>query len=128
MSDHRFVVNSSMTRLLPADKTPWLAKVRRNAEIRDAQADVGEVIYYVRHRGAVKIGFTRYLVSRMQQLKVPMTSILAIEPGGWHEEQATHERYAGYRIRGEHFRPGPDLLAHINALRAKVSMPPVGVL
>jgi hypothetical protein len=91
------------------------------------QADVGEVVYYFRHQGAtaIKIGYTNELVRRVKNLGGTLDDVLAVEAGGPGLEHERHEQFASLRVVSEFFQPGSDLLAHINALRAKVHASPV---
>ncbi len=45
--------------------------------------------------------------------------VLAVIDGNWNTEQALHRRFARARIRGEWFRPVPELLAHIAEIKAR---------
>ncbi len=85
------------------------------------------VVYYLRRPedGAIKIGWSTYLVGsfgRFSKLarSFPGLELLAWEAGGLPEERERHREFDHHRMnypRDEWFRPGPDLLAHIAALR-----------
>lgn len=73
------------------------------------------VVYFIQEGagGPVKIGFTRYLASRIAALQTGRKERLALlgtRPGGFAEEQALHRRFAAYRLEGEWFRPVPEVL------------------
>lgn len=104
--------------------------VKQKRKVAEAQAELGDVVYYVRHEGAtaIKIGYTGGLLLRLKNMGSNLAEVLAVEPGGPDLEQSRHEQFAVLRIISEYFRPGPDLLAHINELRAKANVPPVTLL
>jgi hypothetical protein len=81
------------------------------------------VIYFVRAgvKGPIKIGRTDQLSQRVQGLQVAHyeeLTLLAVEPGSRAVERALHQRFDHLRLRGEWFRPGMELLAYIESLRA----------
>lgn len=80
------------------------------------------VIYYVRIRDTIKIGYTSNMNSRMTSGLMP-DEIMAMEPGGRDLEKLRHSEFAHLKIRGERFRPGDDLLAHIEMLRKHFGRP-----
>jgi hypothetical protein len=97
------------------------ARARRDS-IRRAYEDLGDVVYYIRRAGLVKIGHTRNLRSRLSSLGVKQTDLLAVEPGGSAREYEVHTAFASANVRGdglgiEHFTLTPALLAHINKIR-----------
>lgn len=75
--------------------------------------DVPSVVYYGQQGERIKIGTSTQVDERCRELKV---TLLATEPGSYAEEAERHKRFAHLRIKGEWFRPGPDLLAHIATL------------
>lgn len=72
-------------------------------------------VYYVRRPdGAIKIGTTWNLKTRMQAFRnVSPAELLASHSGGQIAEAALHRRFRHLRLDGEWFKPDPDLLAHI---------------
>lgn len=102
---------------------------RRDAELRRAgwgsHAQVDSVVYYVEIGSYIKIGYSKNLRSRLQALRVPVSDLLAVEPGGRSEEARRHEQFGHLRInkRWENFRPEPDLLEHIATTRATYGIP-----
>lgn len=68
--------------------------------------DVGYV-YFIRSGQSVKIGFSRDVKKRLQQLKTGAAhkvSILAAVPGTMDTEAYFHRMFAEYRMSGEWFR------------------------
>lgn len=80
--------------------------------------------YFVQcvHSRRIKIGWTGgRLKRRFGQLQTgsasPLSLILSL-PGDRALERRLHERFARHRLRGEWFRPDPELLAFIDQARA----------
>jgi NUMOD3 motif len=93
------------------------------------------LVYYARRDDLIKIGTTTRIRERVSHQGV---ELLAVEPGSYELETERHEQFAEYRLsrkrgtgrgRGqgpmEWFRPGPDLMAFIDALRAVHALPDV---
>lgn len=78
------------------------------------------LVYYVRRPdGAIKIGTTWNLKTRMQAFRnVTAVELLASHSGGQVAEAALHRRFKHLRLDGEWFDPGEDLLAHIRHVAA----------
>ena len=75
--------------------------------------------------GPIKIGTSRDPYARMRSFQTPVIPrILALAQGGYTEEQALHRAFSAHRMRGEWFRPVPELLSLIQAVR---SVPPTRV-
>lgn len=80
---------------------------------------IGErMVYFVQESGtnAIKIGTTRNVKQRISELmlNVPyLLSVLTVIEGNHEVEHALHARFAKHRIRGEWFRPVPELLTYI---------------
>lgn len=70
--------------------------------------------------GAIKIGTSRQLPKRLAELSrilpYEIRLLVAID-GGREAEWTIHNRFASARIRGEWFRPVPELLAYIEGLK-----------
>lgn len=78
----------------------------------------GHWVYYVQVGHLVKIGKSTCLNHRMRNYP-PGSKLLAVEPGDKAVEMARLEQFEHLREeRLEWFRPGPDLLDHIDQLRA----------
>lgn len=94
--------------------------------VREAIASSRSLVYFVRRAdGAVKIGFTAALLSRLAGLKTEYGAITleAIQPGGRAEETAAHKTLAACRLgRSEWFR-GPAVEAAIVALVSEHGRP-----
>jgi ribosomal protein S27E len=86
--------------------------------IRDTKIiETGDpVVYYIRFADRIKIGTTANLPNRLATL--PHDEVLAVERGGRDVEKQRHQQFRQYRItpKGEWFRPGEHLMAHIAAL------------
>lgn len=69
--------------------------------------------------GSIKIGYTKHLNSRVKGLQtsspVPLKLITSMK-GGRSIERALHARFSDLRIRGEWFRPDPELLKYIEEI------------
>ncbi|HEX3962164.1 MAG TPA: NUMOD3 domain-containing DNA-binding protein [Trebonia sp.] len=92
------------------------------------------IVYYGRRDGLIKIGTTTNARTRLSAQGIE--ELLAVEPGSYDLETQRHEQFAEHRLsrrrgtgngRGsgpvEWFRPGADLLAHIEVLRAVYVLP-----
>jgi hypothetical protein len=102
----------------------------------------GSVVYYIECRKYVKIGVSINVKARIRDISIsasPRTmpeeiyrlrrdrrggygnlplSLLATEPGSFQMERARHAQFAHLRAKGEWFRKGDDLMAHIEGLAA----------
>lgn len=93
----------------------WLAK----------QAELDKrphVVYYLRlGNGDIKIGYTSNLPERMRALRARPGDLLAVEPGAREKEKERHQQFASLRRESwwEDFEPAPELLRHIEAVRAE---------
>lgn len=87
--------------------------VRAERERRDAR--VTWWVYYIRIGDVIKIGTTGDFRGRMASL-VP-DEVLAVEPGDMTVERERQRQFVHLRVKGERFRPEPDLLAHIQQVR-----------
>lgn len=87
---------------------PRTDRTRRN--VRTTQG----TIYFAQADGLIKIGYTIDLRRRMATLG---HEVLATTQGTMEDEKALHHRFGEYWERGEYFRPGPLLIAHIDTLR-----------
>jgi hypothetical protein len=63
----------------------------------------------------IKIGFSRSVRSRLAGLGRPVR-LLATREGNREVESAIHHRFRHARVRGEWFRPTPELLAYIEEI------------
>lgn len=79
------------------------------------QRNLMDIVYYLQFGDRIKIGTTTDMQSRMTSL--PWDVVLAIEPGGRTLETQRHQQFAAYRIRGEWFRMGEELMNHIVEVR-----------
>ncbi|MGP3708508.1 hypothetical protein [Gordonia paraffinivorans] len=76
--------------------------------------DATPVVYYILQGDLIKIGFSRSLRHRMNQLR-PL-DILGIELGSMDLERKRHRQFQGARSHGEYFIQTPELMDHINSL------------
>jgi hypothetical protein len=101
----------------PIDKTTrdrWTAREASHKEALKAQS----VVYYVRIADVIKIGYTTNMKQRMTALRVPLSAVLATEPGGRVIEADRHKQFADLRVGTmENFRPELRLIQHIDAVR-----------
>lgn len=84
-------------------------------QARRAMYETQSVVYYVRIRDTIKIGYTVNMKARFSNLLID--EVLATEPGGEELERVRHRQFAALRIRGERFRPEPELMSHIAMIR-----------
>lgn len=84
------------------------------------------MIYFVHDEATlfIKVGFTdRDINDRLREFQTGcpglLTPLLLIS-GTRHDEQAWHKRFAGARVRGEWFRPTPELLQAIDDLKTSI--------
>ncbi|MCP2339180.1 GIY-YIG nuclease family protein [Actinomadura rupiterrae] len=116
---HQFAIN--VNRSYEGD--PEATRKRR---ISEAFAALGPVVYFIRDGDLIKIGHSGNLKTRRRAFTSDLTAILAVTPGDRDLEQATHERFAAQRAkRREWYHPAPELIAHINDLRAAMNVPPI---
>lgn len=84
-------------------------------------------VYYVQVGPLIKIGFTERLTARINGYP-PNSVLLAAEPGDFELETRRHEQFRHLLAeRREWFRPGLDLIAHINGLRKISRQRPVTI-
>lgn len=83
-------------------------------------------VYFVRRkddsRGLIKIGFTRKIESRLEQLNAEFpegVELLATCEGGSALENTIHRHLAEYRVEGEWFQPSSAVLDAIGAAKSK---------
>jgi hypothetical protein len=77
------------------------------------------LVYFVRFRDRVKIGFTTNLAQRM--VDIPHDEILGTVAGTMEDEKRCHIAFAHLREQGEWFRIEPDLLAFITDVTSKAA-------
>lgn len=95
--------------------------VQNNAPLpitaRDPSGKHAPVIYYLRFRDMVKIGYTTNLGKRMRA--IPHDELLAVEPGTLRTETRRHSQFASARQHGEWFTLTPELAALTTTLQTK---------
>lgn len=98
------------------------AAIRETDDARTAaRENPGPVVYFVRNEesGAIKIGTATDPQKRLWGLRTASAAeltLLATTPGDRVTEHAIHDRFHAQRIRGEWFRPAPELLAYVESL------------
>ena len=79
-------------------------------------------VYFVQESGvgAIKIGTARNVGARVSNMAVGtphLLTVLVVISGNREVERSLHSRFRHARIRGEWFRPVPELLAYIASLK-----------
>lgn len=98
-----------------------------HARDRRRRAGRSEVVYYVQVGPHIKIGYTSALAQRMQSYPLNRR-LLAVEAGDYSLEQQRHNEFRHLLDLGkEWFRPGPELLVHINTLRLGSGASPIKI-
>ena len=89
--------------------------------------DVGPCVYFIRTSdNLIKIGYTSNLADRYAHYDRGLRGILAIQSGTLADERALHWRFRAYLAKGrEYFKPAPELLGHIDTLRAALGVNPI---
>lgn len=90
-------------------REPW--ERQTGMKMPDPVRQTPGLVYFIRFGGLVKIGFTTDLKQRMRE--VPNEEILGTVPGTMEDEKRCHTAFAHLRVKGEWFRPEPDLMAFI---------------
>lgn len=94
---------------------------------RRAAADREHVVYYVQVGEHIKIGYTSQLATRMKAYPLSRR-LLAVEAGDGSIERQRHNQFKQYLdIGNEWFKPGPELLVHINTLRLGSGSTPIKI-
>ena len=84
----------------------------------------GSVVYFVRygHDGPIKIGYSatpRVRLAEICSIQMPEPLIpMGAMPGSQADEVSLHRKFAALRLRGEWFRPAPELLEYIAQVTA----------
>ena len=95
------------------------------AEREEFKPDRVGRVYYVQVGPLIKIGFTERLAARIASYP-PNSRLLASETGDYNLEYRRHEQFRHLLAeRNEWFRPAPDLLDHINAIRRSQRLQPI---
>ena len=74
--------------------------------------------------GDIKIGTSKNVRGRVSKLCIETRRslvVLATVHGSYQTEREMHQRFANARIRGEWFRPVPELLAYIAEIKARAA-------
>lgn len=97
----------------------WRVGVAPDGETVDPRLDV---VYYLRFGDRIKIGTSANPRQRFAGIR--HDEVLAFEPGNRLTERRRHLQFAAYRLgTSEWFAPHPEILAHIDVLRAGIDDP-----
>jgi hypothetical protein len=101
--------------------------LRPDQSLRSLCNDLPPVVYFIRTRdGLIKIGHTINFYDRKTAFDKGWLHILAIIPGSRQAEADMHKRFAEHLAQGrEYFHPAPELIDHINEIRASLGVGPV---
>lgn len=90
-----------------------------------ALRSLGSVVYFLRMPGgAIKIGFTRNLAARANQLAG--SEVLAWMPGTPAIERSIHSRLACHRAYAhEYYKPVPAIMDEVNYARRHLGLDPI---
>lgn len=107
--------------LVPKPEQPFceVTVAAQNDDLPDGTAKV----YFVRESGtgAIKIGTSKQLSKRLSELSrilLYAIDLLATIDGSREVEWTIHNRFDHVRIRGEWFRPVPELLEYIETIKS----------
>jgi len=85
--------------------------------------------YFVRHRDAIKIGFSGAPKERIKAIQISFPDpleVLAIVPYTIIDEPTAHQRFVHLRMSGEWFKAAPDLLEFIEQIKIEAAKAPKG--
>ena len=76
-------------------------------------------VYVLRSANGLKIGYTKDLTQRLQNLRTadPDLTLIMSFPGDQQTEKAIHRRLQSDRLNGEFFRDNPQVLAVLRTLK-----------
>lgn len=82
------------------------------------------VVYFIQGTAIplIKIGIANNVVSRLYSLQSGSPDelrLLTTQPGGGLVEKTLHDRFSHLRVRGEWFRPEPELIEYIESVKHK---------
>ena len=88
---------------------------------------MNSIVYFIRciDSGLIKIGYTTDINGRKASLNHASpagVSLIASAPGGSNAEASLHRKFEHLKVRGEWFRPRPELLDYIANVRAGGSL------
>jgi hypothetical protein len=75
------------------------------------------VVYYMRIGNRVKIGWSSNILKRV--VSINPEELMAVEPGGLHQERMRHQEFRALCTHGEWFRLESPLTEHIAALQRR---------
>lgn len=85
-----------------------------------------QLVYFMRIKGLIKIGYTTDLYQRRQRLGAEWSDVLAIMAGDVALEAALLDRFENFAVVGrEWFMPHTELYDLVDEIRAGYRLPPV---
>lgn len=110
----RLDVEAAEFRITAGESTDWNPWYPPN-EIAATAREANRKVYFIQPLGGglVKIGSSRNPEGRLQRMQTGspvLLRLVGLMPGGTPAELELHERFAEHRVRGEWFRPAPELL------------------
>ncbi len=95
----------------------WVT-LEKPPKVRIPRRDRPSFVYFIQCESTslIKVGFASDPWQRLSSLQVGSPTrleLLAWQEGTRQDETKLHEQFAGYRVRGEWFKPGPEVMAHI---------------
>jgi hypothetical protein len=122
-SRHAVALYRRMHEMVAEARSNYREPALLNAVVREVSAEryakantKRHRVYYVRVGDLIKIGMTTNLKQRLSAYP-PGSQLLAAELGGQAREAQRHREFSHLLAsRKEWFHPGPDLMAHIDAL------------
>lgn len=103
------------------------ARERKDAKARSRNSHPDAKVYFIKNAssGAIKIGYTtKQAEERLKELQCGSADELILVTwyyGNMHRETLDKRRFREHKIRGEWFRPVPDLLSYVASLGVFVS-------
>lgn len=96
-----------------------VARARDSANERPTEA---HVYFAQRDDGLIKIGFAQdvdFRIRKISSMAGSALTVLAVETGGFEEEQRLHKKFHAHRHHGEWFRPAVEIRAYIDSINAR---------
>lgn len=111
--EHCRTVYFGIKDLLPCATTGRATTGRPNGKAKPLASKRMGIIYFARVDGLIKIGYTTNLKLRIRVLQA---ELLATLPGTMDTEKALHAKFGPCWVRGELFRPEPELMGYIKSV------------
>ena len=81
------------------------------------------MIYFLKENsryGKVKIGYSNNIKKRLESLQVANSNellVLLVANGGQRAEKGLHHKFKSLRVRGEWYKPAPELMKFIDEIK-----------